>query len=89
MNFIIDGFNHKNKVINIVFRNSLLNFSSYLSINLNVIIKYKKIKLDRIHLKNKFKFKSEEYIEPQRLNIINEIMGLLDSFNICGTIILF
>ena len=78
-------FNHKNKVINTVFLNSLFKFSSFLSINLNVIIKYMKTKLDRMYLKNKLKFESEEYIEYWGLNIINEIMGLLDCFNICET----
>ena len=84
MNFIINGINHDNSVVNVIFRNSFYQYSSILSRNLSVVSNYNRISRNRIYIKNKFKIKSEEHIESWRLNIINEIIGLLDGFNKCN-----
>ena len=83
LNFIIDGINHQDNIVNSFFKNSLLSNTSYMSSNLSRILKnFNLYNFELFSLnKNKLKIRLNERIEEKdwQFNIVEELMYLRES----------
>ena len=83
LNFIIDGINHQDNILNSFFKNSLLSNTSYMSSNLNKILKNFNIHYFELFSlnKNKLKTKLNEKIGEKdwQCNIVEELLYMRES----------
>ena len=84
LNFVLNGLNHDNNVIKSFFKNSLLSNTSYMSTNVNTIIRNFNINYLELFSfnKNKLKIKYNEKIgiKDWQCNIIEELMHIREHY---------
>ena len=84
LNFVLDGLNHENNMIKSFFKNSLLSGTSYMSTNVNKIIRCFNINYLELFSfnKNKLKIKLKEKagIKDWQCNMIEELMYMRESY---------
>ena len=85
LNFLILGLSHSNGVVNFIFRNCIMSYSSYLVKNLNIIMQQHKIRYFDIFKGKKLKlFDADIFDEKWKINFINELIDCIENDNISG-----
>ena len=83
INFIFDGINHQDNILNSFFKNNLLANTSYMSSNLNKILKNFNIHYFELFSLNKNKLKTKLYErigeKDWQCNIVEELLYMRES----------